>query len=843
MKKVLYLVSCIVFLLAFSIRGIAQLVSTVAGNGLAGFSGDGGPALSARLDTATCIALDLAGNLYINVQKSNRVRKVDVSGVITTVAGNGSVGFGGDGGPATAASMAGNWGMAVDAFGNIYISDQGNHRIRKVSSTGIITTIAGTGTSGFSGDGGPATDAKMNAPLGIAVDPSGNVYFSDSYNFCVRKINTAGIITTVAGIPGSAGFSGDGGAATSAKLKYIWGLALDAAGNLYMCDAPNDRVRKVDASGIITTIAGSGTPGYDLDNVAATAAKLNRPLNVFVAGDGKIYIADYANNRVRRIDNSGIITTIAGTGVGGFNGDGLPATATQIHHPLAAIADADDNVYLSDMLNSRIRKISTVLSFIGGDDENLTVCEGSAANPVNTQLAIRDVNTGVTDVWSLYSPPTHGTAYVSFSAVSFGGVITPSGLTYTPYPGYSGLDTFRVKVDNGISSDIITIYVKVDPDLVLGAISGPASLCVGDTATLANATPGGLWSSATGKVQLFPSSIYCVGKGASPGVDTIKYQVVNACGTATALNVITVNPLPDPGIIIGPSSFCVGSTVTFTSDVGGGTWSSSNLNTSVESVSGSSSLIKGVRSGPSTITHVVYNAWCSAAAIKFVTVDTFPDAGVITGPERVCSGQQVTLSDSVAGGVWSSSDPSIARVEFGLVTGVIAGTTTITYSVTNSCGTDITIYPFRVAPMPDKPPVTLFRGMLFTYPGSAFYQWYLNGVPITGAGNDSILAEITGTYEVEVSNEYGCHARSDSFNHAGCTAADIIVFPNPANAIIHIAWCKLLNVRVFTADGKEVMVLSDAREVNLSAMPPGVYFLSLFDKGRKVRTERVVRLP
>jgi len=842
MKKVLYLVSCIVFLLAFSIHGFSQLVSTVAGNGLAGFSGDGGSALSARLDTPTCIALDLAGNLYINVQKSNRVRKVDVSGVITTVAGNGSTGYSGDGGPATAAALAGNWGMAVDAFGNIYISDQGNHRIRKVSSTGIITTIAGTGTSGFSGDGGPATDAKMNAPLGIAVDPSGNVYFSDSYNFCIRKINTAGIITTFAGIPGSAGFSGDGGPATSAKLKYIWGLALDAAGNLYMCDAPNDRVRKVDASGIITTIAGSGTPGYDLDNVAATAAKLNRPLNVFVAGDGKIYIADYANNRVRRIDNAGIITTIAGTGVGGFNGDGLPATATQIHHPLAAIADADDNVYLSDMLNSRIRKISTVLSFIGGDDELLTVCESSVANPINTQLAIRDVNTGVTDVWSLYSPPAHGTAYVSYSAVSFGGVTTPSGLTYTPDPGYSGLDTFRVKVENGISSDIISIFVKVDPDLVLGAITGPSSLCVGDTGTLANATPGGLWFAVAGKVQLFPSSLYCVGKGNVAGVDTIKYQVVNACGTASALKIITVNPLPHPGVIIGPSSFCVGSVATFTSDVGGGTWSSSNLNTSVESTSGSSSMIKGIISGPSTIVHTVSNAWCSAAAIKFVTVDTFPDAGVITGPESVCAGQQVTLIDSVSEGVWTS-DPSIATISSGLVKGIKAGTTTVTYSVTNSCGTDIATYRFRVAPLPEKPTVGFFRGMLFTSSGAASYQWYLNGVPVAGAGNDSLLAENTGAYEVEVRNEYGCVARSDSFSHTGCTAADIVIFPNPANAIVHIAWCKLVNVRVFTADGKEVMVLSDAREVNLSLLPPGVYFLSLFDKGRKVLTERVVRLP
>lgn len=842
MKKSLYLFHCIVFALGFFNPTYSQVITTVAGNGLAGFSGDGGAAISASLDTPTCIATDLAGNLYINVQRSNRVRKVDASGTITTVAGNGSLGYGGDGGPATAAALAGNWGMAVDAFGNIYICDQGNHRVRKVTSTGTITTIAGTGVSGFSGDGGPATAAKMNAPLGIAVDPSGNVYFSDSYNFCVRKINTSGIITTVAGIPGSAGFSGDGGPATSARLKYIWGMALDAAGNLYLCDAPNDRVRKVDVSGIITTIAGSGTPGYDLDNVAATVAKLNKPLNVFVAGDGKIYIADYANNRIRRIDNAGIITTIAGTGVGGFNGDGIAATAADIHHPIGVLADADDNVFLSDMLNSRVRKVATVLSFIGGDDERISVCQNSVSNSINTQLAVRDVNAGMADNWSLLLPPAHGTAYVTYTTTSTGGVMTPAGLTYTPDFGYAGLDTFKVKVENSIASDIISIYVKVDPLLMVGPISGASSLCVGDTTTLSDPTPGGLWSSATGKVGLFPSSSYCTGKGVAPGVDTITYQVVNACGAASVTKVITVNPLPDPGSIAGPAAFCIGAVVSFSADVPGGTWATSNLNAAIETVSGSDCQVKGISRGGATIIHTVNNAWCSAAAIKLVTVDTFPDAGLVSGPERVCVGAEIVLYDSAAGGAWTS-DPDIAVVESGTVTGVGVGSTVVNYSVSNSCGTDVASHPVWVAPLPQKPVIIMFRGILSTGRGQASYRWLLDGTPVPGATNDSLLAENTGAYQVVVANEYGCEALSDTFHHAGCTAADIVVFPNPSRGIVHIAWCRLLSVRVIAADGKEVMVLHDAREVNLSHLPPGVYFLALFDKGRKVRTERVVRLP
>ncbi|MBX2907549.1 MAG: T9SS type A sorting domain-containing protein [Taibaiella sp.] len=842
MKKGLYLLLCIVFLLTFFIPVHSQVISTVAGTGTAGFSGDGGPATSAQLDTATCIALDLAGNLYINVQRSNRVRKVDVSGTITTIAGNGTLGFSGDGGPATAASLSGNWGMAADAFGNIYISDQGNHRIRKVSSTGIITTIAGTGTSGFSGDGGPATAAKMNAPLGIAVDPSGNVYFSDSYNFCVRKVNTSGIITTVAGIPGVSGFGGDGGPATSARLRYIWGLALDAAGNLYLCDAPNERVRRVDAGGIITTIAGTGSAGYDLDNVAATTAKLNKPLNVFVAGDGKIYIADYANNRIRRIDNAGIITTIAGTGTGGYNGDGIPATSAYLQHPISAVADADDNVFLSDMLNSRIRKVATVLSFIGGDDEQITVCENSTANPINTQLAVRDVNVGMTDTWSLHTAPSHGTAYVSYSAVSGGGVITPVGLTYTPNPGFSGLDTFKVEVSNAIASDIISIFVKVDPALTVGPISGASSICVGDTTTLTDPTPGGLWSSATGRIQLFPASLYCTAKGLSAGLDTVIYRVVNACGTSLATKAMTVNPLPDPGTISGPEAFCIGAITPFYTDVTGGTWSTSNLNATVESVTADHCDVKGIYKGAVTIIHTVFNSWCPAVAIKQVVVDTFPQAGFISGPEKVCVGEEVILIDTVSAGAWSGT-PFLVQVDMGTVKGVLAGSTLISYSVSNSCGTDVATHALGVAPLPERPSIYMFRGMLSTAPGYTSYQWTLDGLPIGGAVNDSLLAENTGTYQVSVTNEFGCRQLSDTFAHTGCTADDMILYPNPTSEFVHIAWCRLVNIRIITADGKEVMTAEEVREADLSMLPPGVYFLSLFDKGRKVRTERVVRLP
>ena len=254
------------------------LISTVVGNGpinsislccapVGGFGGDGGPAGLAQLNTPTNIAFDAAGNLYIADTVNDRIRKVDKNGIITTVAGNGTVGFSGDGGPATAAELdLANFvwaGMAFDTQGNLYLSDTFNARIRKIDPQGIITTIAGTGQAVVAGDGGPAVSAALSRPTGLAFDASGNLYIacvpsSFASDTRIRKIDTHGVITTVAGT-GPVGFSGDGGPAVAAALSYINGIKFDLSGNLYVADAGNQRVRRVDTNGIITTVAG-GAP-------------------------------------------------------------------------------------------------------------------------------------------------------------------------------------------------------------------------------------------------------------------------------------------------------------------------------------------------------------------------------------------------------------------------------------------------------------------------------------------------------------------------------------------------------------------------------------------------------
>ena len=284
-------------------------IHTVAGGNI----GDNGPATGALLSDPFDVAVDTSGNLYIADDQNNRIRRVDSSGNITTVAGTGVSGYGGDGGPATEAVLNSPVGVAVDTSGNLYIADSGNHRIQRVDTMGTITTVAGTGEQGESGDGGPATAALLSDPFDVAVDTSGNLYIADTRNDKIRRVDTMGIITTVAGT-GAGGYFGDGGLATNAWVYRPRGVAVDSSGNIYIADTLNDRVRQVDTMGIITTVAGTGESGYGGDGGLATAAVLYFPTRVVVDSSGKLYIADTNNSRIRRVDTSGNITTVAGTG-------------------------------------------------------------------------------------------------------------------------------------------------------------------------------------------------------------------------------------------------------------------------------------------------------------------------------------------------------------------------------------------------------------------------------------------------------------------------------------------------------------------------------------------------
>ncbi len=345
----------------------AGVITTVAGTGGFGFSGDGGPATAALLNVPTGLAVDGAGNVYIADSGNHRIRRVNGAGNITTVAGTGATGSSGDGGPATAAQLGYPTGVAVDGAGNVYIADYGNHRIRRVDGAGGITTVAGTGAFGFSGDGGPATAAQLYMPAGVTVDRAGNVYIADAYNHRVRRVDTAAVITTVAGT-GAAGFSGDGGPATAAQLRNPFHVTVDGAGNVYLADNGNHRIRRVDAAGVITTVAGTGAAGFSGDGGLASAAQLDVPTGIAVDGVGNVYIADSGNHRIRRVDAAGVITTVAGTAVAGFGGDGGPATAAQLSNPSGVAVDGAGNVYIAATGNHRIRRVDAagVITTVAG---------------------------------------------------------------------------------------------------------------------------------------------------------------------------------------------------------------------------------------------------------------------------------------------------------------------------------------------------------------------------------------------------------------------------------------------------------------------------------------------
>lgn len=345
----------------------AQIIKTVAGSGTAGYSGDGMPATSAQLHSPASTVSDPAGNLYICEFDNSVVRKISTSGIASTIAGTGSIGYSGDGGQATAAAIKNPVGIARDAAGNIYICDYGNHAIRKINATtNVITTIAGTGVSGYNGDGIAATSAQLSFPLCMALDAAGNIYFADGNNQRVRKINTSGMISTIAGT-GSSGFSGDGGAATSAAVSNPFGVAVDEAGNVYFSDQSNNRIRKIVPAGTISTIAGTGAVGYSGDGGVATAAKMNTPIEITLDTGGHLLVADRHNNCVRRIKlSTGIITTLAGTGAAGFGGDGGPATAAQLNEVGGLSADGTGIVYISDFGNNRVRKIVAAPTTVAG---------------------------------------------------------------------------------------------------------------------------------------------------------------------------------------------------------------------------------------------------------------------------------------------------------------------------------------------------------------------------------------------------------------------------------------------------------------------------------------------
>ncbi len=518
MKKVsVFLLTLFVTVLC-SRPAYTQTIYTFAGTGTYGYAGDGLPATAALLQLPTGlayegsdVAVDIAGNVYIADEYNNVIRRVTTTGIISTVVGDNSYGFV-DGVTALSAEMANPAGLAVDAGGNMYIADYWNSRIRKVNSAGIISTIAGTGTSGYLGDGFAATNALLATPNSVALDAAGNVFFSDDQNHVVRKINaTTGVISTVAGT-GSGGYTGDGVSAITTPLDKPWSLAFDATGNLYIADYGNNRVRMVNASGIISTVAGNGTSSYGGDGLAAVSCGLVEPRGIALDAGGNLYIA-CGDNRIVMVNSLGKTVTVAGTGTGGYTTDGVPATTSELNRPIRVAFDHAGNMYIVDEENDRVRIVTSPIKASFSAATTIT-CQDSCVTFMNTTTTTTDSIT-----WSATGATVSATHSNTISAC-----FTAAGTNTITLTAYK----------NGSSSIATnTVTVTPTPHPVIGR-SGHVLSLTGSYSTFQ-------WYNGSALITGATSSSYTY---TSPGNYTVKVDSAGCLGTSSAYSTLGVTEIP-----------------------------------------------------------------------------------------------------------------------------------------------------------------------------------------------------------------------------------------------------------------------------------------------------------
>ncbi len=689
------------------------VISTVAGTGVQGFSGDGGPATAAMINGVISASCDRYGNVFLGEGYGNRIRKINSSGIISTVAGTGTGSFSGDGGPATAANII-VMGIYVASNGEIYFC--GGARIRKINTSGTISTIAGTGTVGLSGDGGPATAALLsNSTFGITGDNHGNIFFIDyaAYNdYRVRKINASGIIVNYAGCGTS--YPGDGGAATNTFLIGPRGIASDTLGNIFICDLA--RVREISLSGTITTIAGPGNTvmfvsgtsfpvvGYNGDGIAATAANVILMNGIATDRSGNVYVSDVNNTRLRKINvSTGIISTIAGMGHGGYNGDGISATSAYLFTPSSVALDGAGNVHISESRGARVRKIlpGGVIITVAGKDSTGHSGDGGPATAAKLSYVSgiafdTSGNLYIADCFYIRKVNPSGT--ITTIAGLGGGGSTNDGIyaTAAHVDNTGAITTDRsgnLYFADGGSNRIRKINSSGIISTVAGTLSGgytadghPASASViylSSMYTRIFADSGNLYFSEWTKVRKVNTS-GILSTFYNPTTSTYHPNILGFTfdrnGNLYVSDNNIIKKMDTSGAV---TTFAGTGVVSYTGD--GGPASTAGFNGNGDLMIDSNGVIYVCDMGNHTVRKI-----CNLPALSS-----------ITGADSLCAGQGITLSDSVTGGAWTSSSTAIASIDsIGHLFAVANGNATVTYSLNNTCGTAIRTHSAWVNPLP-----------------------------------------------------------------------------------------------------------------------------------------------
>ncbi len=682
------------------------------------------------------LAIDGAGNIYFS-DGGNRIRRIDTRGLIKTICGTGTAGFSGDAGPASAAKINRAEGIALDNAGNIYIADRQNNRIRVIAATGFITTVAGTGSTSFGADGAPATSVSIGNPYGLCTDKLGNVYFNSGFKVREVLLNTSAPVF-VSGYSQSviicdtvttsidellAVTDGDMG------QTLTWNILRGPAHGIVNANYAIGTTGAIIGPEGLTYKADSGYSGTDTFSVWVNDGHAC-DTTIFYVTNVRYPHAGPLSGPVTVCEGATITLAVTDTGGTWANRTGNATIAAGI---VSGITPGTDTI------------IYTVTNSCGIDSvaDTITVSPlphaGSITGPSLICPGISDTLTDTASggTWAASN------GYVTVTAIGGGAVIT--GIS-------AGVDSLSYTVTNTCGTDVATHIVTVNPLPDAGTITGTLAVCPGATDTLTDSATSGTWAMTNSNATVMPIAGGSIVTGVTAGIDTVMYSVTNYCGTATTSAVITINPLPDAGVIIGILTVCPGTSDTLANTAAGGIWAFSNSNATVFPVIGGC-VVAGVNAGLDTLTYTVVNSCGTDIATQVITINPLPDAGLIGGAAVVCEAAAISLTDTVGGGIWSvtNSNATVAAIAGGCtVTGVTAGVDTVIYTYTNYCGTEITTHIITINPLPHAGTIT---GTAATCPGVTDTLlasigggvWSVTGshIAIYGSGSGSVITGLS----------------------------------------------------------------------------------------------------